>query len=462
MKALATRADAFMTRHFTRPSISWKQSMAIVLPIIAEHLFTTLFGLLNTAMISSSGVTSLSAVSLVDSLNTFLFVIYTGISTGAGVVVANYRGRKDAEKLHEASVQAVTWVTLFTLMTSLFIIIFHVPLLKLLFGAAEQEVMDKARLYLLGGSLSLPFLGVTTAICGVLRGIGEGRTSLIYTGISTAKYVLLNVLFLSVLEMGIPGLILSITLSRTLNVPLLLLLLKWRHSRFTFKWKEFFHLNYKMFRGILKIGVPCATEQLFFTGGRLVTQSIIVVLGTNAIVTYNISYSIMALSQAIVTPISTAMFTISGICMGSNRPKDVRDLTKSYVGLGSALYVVSLGIIIWLFDYLVGFYHAPAEVIPLIYQCVLITGIAQPFIHCLAFMLPAVFRAVGDGLYSTIVTLIVMWVVRVFGGYVLGVWCGMGALGIWIAMVLDWVVRVGIFVVHFKGDKWLTHNVISD
>ena len=164
--------------------------MAIVLPIIAEHLFTTLFGLLNTAMISSSGVTSLSAVSLVDSLNTFLFVIYTGISTGAGVVVANYRGSKDEVKLHEASVQAVTWVTLFTLMTTLFILVFHVPLLKLLFGAAEQEVMDKARLYLLGGSLSLPFLGVTTAICGVLRGIGEGRTSLIYTGISTAKYVM--------------------------------------------------------------------------------------------------------------------------------------------------------------------------------------------------------------------------------------------------------------------------------
>lgn len=461
MKALAARADAFMARFFTRPSITWTQSMAIVLPIIAEHLFTTLFGLLNTAMISSSGVTSLSAVSLVDSLNTFLFVIYTGIATGAGVVVANYRGRKDEEKLHEASVQAVTWVTFFTLMTSAFIIIFHVPLLKLLFGAAEQEVMDKARLYLLGGSLSLPFMGITTSMCGVMRGIGEGRTTLIYTGISTIKYVLLNVLFLNVLDMGIPGLIISIALSRTLNIPLLLLLVKWKKSKFTFKFKEFFHLNMKMFRGILKIGVPCATEQLFFTGGRLVTQSIIVILGTNAIVTYNISYSIMALSQAMVTPISTAMFTISGICMGNNRPQDVRDLTKSYIGLGSILYVVSLAITVALFDFLVGFYNAPAEVVPLIYQCVLITGIAQPFIHCLAFMLPSVFRAVGDGMHSTMATLIIMWVIRVFGGYVLGVWCGMGALGIWVAMVMDWVVRVGVFVVRFKGDKWLGHKVID-
>ena len=89
------RFQKFLDHWFTTPSIDWRQSMAIVIPHVAEHLFTVLFGLLNTGMISSSGVTSLSAVSLVDTLNNFLFVFYIGISTGAGVVVANYRGRND-------------------------------------------------------------------------------------------------------------------------------------------------------------------------------------------------------------------------------------------------------------------------------------------------------------------------------------------------------------------------------
>ena len=209
MTAIFDRAERFMTRHFTRPSITWRQSVTIVIPLIAENLFSTLFGLLNTGMISASGVTSLSAVSLVDTLNTFLFVFYSGIATGACVVVANYRGKGNPKELHESMCQAVTSVTLFTIITTIFVILFNKPLLTMLFGAAEEEVMEKAQLYMLGGALSLPLLGYVTAICGVLRGIGEGRISLVYTMISSIAYVLLNVLFLTVLGWGIPGLILA-------------------------------------------------------------------------------------------------------------------------------------------------------------------------------------------------------------------------------------------------------------
>ena len=70
--AVGVRADGFLTRCFTRPSITWRQAFAILLPLMAENLFIQMFSLLNTAMISASGVTSLSAVSLVDTLNSFL------------------------------------------------------------------------------------------------------------------------------------------------------------------------------------------------------------------------------------------------------------------------------------------------------------------------------------------------------------------------------------------------------
>jgi len=451
-----------MTRHFTRPSITWRQSVTIVIPLIAENLFTTLFGLLNTGMISASGVAALSAVSLVDTLNTFLFVFYSGIATGACVVVATYRGRGGDAKLHESMVQAVTSVTLFTLVTALFVIAFNTPLLNMLFGSAEKDVMDNARLYMLGGALTLPLLGITTAVCGVLRGIGEGRISLVYTMISTGIYVLLNVVFLTILKLGIPGLILSISLNRITNIPLILFLMKKGHSAFRARFREFFRINFKMLGSIMKIGLPCAMEQLFFTGGRLVTQSMIVPMGTNAIVTYNVSYSIMTLSQCLVNPVNTAMFTVAGICMGNNRPEDVRSLTKSYFVFNTCSYVFSLGMVLLLFNSLVHFYHAPEELVSEIFLYVMITSISQPIIHNAAFMLPSVFRAVGDGNYCTVVSLIIMWVVRVFLGYVLGVRMGMGVLGIWIAMDLDWLVRALIFPLRFRGTKWLEHRPITD
>ena len=459
MKQMVIR---LMDKHLSRPSISWQQSFAIVLPLVAEHLFTIIFGLLNTGMISSSGVTSLSAVSLVDSLNQFLFVFYTGIATGASVVVANYRGRSDQQKLHEASIQAVSSVTLFTIVTALFIIVFHRALLTLLFDSVEEEIMQKARLYLLGGAITLPLVGVTHSVCAVLRGIGEGRTSLGYTIWATVIYAGLNVLFLTVLNWGVPGLVLSVTLSRILNVTILLALVKRSHSQFTFRFREFFRIDFSMLRSIMKVGFPCAAEQLFFTGGRLVTQTIIAPMGTNAIVTYNIAYSIMLLNQALASPITTSMFTITGICMGHNRPQDARDLGKSFIGFNSILYVFMSMLTMLLFPYLVRFYNAPQETVDIIRACVLITAVVHPFLHSIGFTLPAVFRAAGDGLYCTVSVLTIMWVVRVFGGLVLGTWLGMGVMGVWLAMVLDWVVRVILFPIRFKGDRWLRHKVLPD
>ena len=170
----------------------------------------------------------------------------------------------------------------------------------------------------------------------------------------------------------------------------------------------------------------------------------------------------MTLSQCLVNPVNTAMFTIAGICMGNNRPEDVRSLTKSYFVFNTCSYVFSLGMILLLFKGLVNFYHAPAELVSEIFLYVMITSISQPIIHNAAFMLPSVFRAVGDGNYCTVVSLIIMWVVRVFAGYLLGVRMGMGVLGIWIAMDLDWLVRALIFPIRFRGTKWLEHRPIAD
>ena len=456
------RADAFLTRHFTRPSITWRQASVILLPLVAETLFTNLFSLLNTAMVSSSGVTSLSAVSLVDTLNSFLFVFYLGVSTGASVVVANYRGRRDEKKLHDASVQAVSLVTAFTLGTTAVILLFHGPLLRLLFGQAEAEVMDKARMYMVGNALTLPVLGVTTSTCAVLRGIGEGKTSLSFTLVSTTKYVLFNVLFLRILNLGIPGLILAISLSRALDLAVLIFLLRRTHTRFVFRFRELLRLHRDIAAAIMAVGVPVFIEQLFFTGGRVATQALLVPMGTNATAAYNISYSLMSFSQILVNSVSASMYTIMGICVGARREKDVRELTRSYFLLCTGLYVLSIGVMYLYFGGLIRFYSAPEEIVPLIFLCAMSTTVAQPFIHNFAFLLPNVLRAAGDGTFCTVASLTVMWVCRVGGGWLLGTKLGMGVQGIWLAMLIDWVARAVLFPLRFRGSGWLRHQLLGD
>ena len=453
--SILTKIGAFFDKKYSCSSITWKQARAIVLPIIAENIFTVMFGLLNTGMISSSGVTSLSAVSLVDTLNNFLFVFFQGISTGASVVIARYRGSKNESMLHESSVQSVTVVTLFSTVTAFIIVVFHSLLLKLLFGAVEQDIMDKARIYLIGGAITLPLMGCFNAVCGVLRGIGEGKTSLYMVCFGSLVYVVFNILFLKVLNMGIKGLIISIALQRILQLCFAFLMIRKTKSQFKFKFRELLHVNFPVLKSIIKFGMPCAAENMFFTAGRLVTQVIIVPMGTYAIASYNIAYSIMILNQGLTSPVNTSMFTIIGICLGNKNVKDARLMAKRYMILNFFLFILAFGIVFLSLPLLLSFYNAPQETVRLITTCLLISGLAHPVLHTLGFTLPAIFRAAGDGVYCTVTVLIIMWVVRVFGGLVLGTWCGMGILGVWIAMILDWVVRSVLFPIRFKGDKWL-------
>ena len=169
----------------------------------------------------------------------------------------------------------------------------------------------------------------------------------------------------------------------------------------------------------------------------------------------------MILSQIPVTSVCTGMFTITGICMGSGREQDVRDLTKSYFAVNTLLYVLSIGAISLLFRNLVAFYHAPEEIVDTIFRCVMISTIAQPFIHNLAFMFPYVFRAAGDGTFCTVVSLLIMWLFRVLGGWILGSLLGFGVMGVWIAMLIDWIARAVVFPIRFRSGKWLRHKVLN-
>ena len=461
MQRVMTSCDRFLTKHFTRPSITWRESFAIILPLIAENVVAQMTTLINSAMISASGVTSLAAVTLVDTLNAFLNVFYLGISVGASIVVANYRGMGDMKKLHESCVQAVTAVTLFTTGTALLIILFHKQILLLLFGQAEQEVMEKATLYLLGGAITFPVIGVTAATCGVWRGIGEGKNSLFFSICSAVTYMLTNIIFLNILDLGITGLVLSLGVSRLMNLLTVKLIKKLTHSTFRFKMKELLHIDKGVFGSILKMGMPVAIENMFFQGGRLVTSVIIVPMGTNATVIYNVGYAIMQLTQTFVGAVSTALYTIVGICFGAKRKQDVKDLTKTYFWVNTVLYALMLVFFPLYFNPLVSLYHPTQEIIHDIWICAFTTTLAQPIIHNLAFMLAYVFRAAGDGNYCTIASLIIMWGVRIFGSLVIGRWMGFGVIGVWSALLIDWVVRAVVYPLHYKKGKWLTHKVIE-
>ncbi|GGF66616.1 MATE family multidrug exporter [Paenibacillus albidus] len=454
------RGHLFLDKYFTGESIDYRQMIALFLPLLIDQAFVVGLNLVNTAMISSSGVAAVSAVSMIDSLNIFLISVFIAVSTGGTVVVAQYKGSGNELMVSKAAAGAVSSVSLMALCIGLFGIILHNPLLQLLFGSASPEVMDHARTYLIGSSVSYLGIAVVEAVCGALRGIGRTTASLYLSLIMNLLYVALNFVFINGLNMGVLGMTLSVNIARYIGAACALYYLFRLDSSLHIKLRDLLLLNWSMLKKIMFIGLPFAAEQMFFNGGKILTQIFIVSLGTYAIATNAIVSSLAGVMQIPANALSLTLITVVGQCMGGRQVQDARKFVKSFLVLSSASFVL-MGVLILPFFYpLVSLFHPPAEIVGDIFIVLLINTIAQIPLWSASFITPSALRAAGDSKFTSMVSMLSMWLFRVVLGYLLGIVFGFGIIGVWLAMNIEWGIRGTIFLKRFFGDKWVRHRLI--
>ncbi|MBT2289009.1 MATE family efflux transporter [Paenibacillus albidus] len=454
------RSHLFLDKYFSGESIDYRQMIALFLPLLIDQAFVVGLNLVNTAMISSSGVAAVSAVSMIDSLNIFLISVFIAVSTGGTVVVAQYKGSGNELMVSKAAAGAVSSVSLMALCIGLFGIILHNPLLQLLFGSASPEVMDHARTYLIGSSVSYLGIAVVEAVCGALRGIGRTTASLYLSLIMNLLYVALNFVFINGLNMGVLGMTLSVNIARYIGAACALYYLFRLDSSLHIKLRDLLLLNWSMLKKIMFIGLPFAAEQMFFNGGKILTQIFIVSLGTYAIATNAIVSSLAGVMQIPANALSLTLITVVGQCMGGRQVQDARKFVKSFLVLSSASFVL-MGVLILPFFYpLVSLFHPPAEIVGDIFIVLLINTIAQIPLWSASFITPSALRAAGDSKFTSMVSMLSMWLFRVVLGYLLGIVFGFGIIGVWLAMNIEWGIRGTIFLKRFYGDKWVRHRLI--
>ncbi len=455
------RLRRWLAGHFTGESIDHRQLISLVLPILIDQMFIFGLALVNTVMISSSGMAAVSAVHMVDSINILLISTFLAIATGGTVVIAQYRGSGNDEMVRKAAASTISAVCLFALVISLLVIVCYKPILNVLFGAADPDVSRLAGIYLVGSGISFFGVALREAVCGVLRGIGKTRVTLALSLIMNVSYVLLNVLFLYVLDLGVFGMAISVVISRYLAAVCALYYMLRLDTSFGFHLRDAFRLNMEMLRKIWYIGFPFASEQLFFNGGKLLTQIFIVGMGTSAVAVNAIAGSIAMVAQIAPIAFSIAIVTVVGQCVGRGNIADARKLTRSFLWLASFAFILMAALIIPLVQPIIGLFQPPNEIRSDIAIIVIVNAIVMIPLWSLSFLLPNALRAAGDSRFTSITAMITMWTVRIVLGYLLGVTLQLGVLGIWTAMQLEWIVRSAFFLWRYKGESWYRHRLVE-
>lgn len=450
-----------LDKYLSASSIDYRYMLAIFYPILIDQAFLLSLNMVNTAMISSSGVAAISAVNMIDALNLFLIGVFVAVATGGTVVVAQYQGNGNDLMVSKAAANTVSSVFLLSLCVSLLVVLFYQPAIRILFGTASAEVIDNAQVYLLGSGISYVGIAVVSAVCGALRGIGKTKPTLVLSLFMNLTYVLLNVVFINLLDMGVFGMVIAVNIARYSAAICSIFYLVKMDTHLHFQIWDTFRLHMSMLKKIMFIGLPFALEQMFFNGGKMVTQVFIVSLGTYALATNAISSSLAGVSQIPSSALAITLITIVGQCMGSRNVEDARKITNLFFWLSSIFLFIMGLLILLLFQPLVGMFHPPAEIVDDIFTIILINCIAQILMWSISFVLPSTLRAAGDSKFTSVVAMLSMWLVRIVLGYILGIMLHYGIVGIWVAMNVEWGVRGSIFLWRFLGKKWHQHRLID-
>ncbi len=433
--------------------------MSFFAPVFIEQLCISICSLITSSTLGGLGTAEVSGFNLVETLNYFLMQVMLAMGTGTAVVVAQFRGKNDPVGAGRVAVQALYFFVCFSIVLMGGILIFHRPILNLVLGRAEPAVYDNGRIFLITSTCSLPIF-MTYSICtNSVRGSGFPRKTMPATIMTNGSYAFFSWLFVKLgLGMYSPGFALMV--ARLCGASYGLWLMHRGNPHLHIPSLRIGKPDFSLIGKVLFIGIPISIEGLIFQGGRLLTQTFVVPLGTNSMAANGIANN---MSNLMLVPGSTfhlSLVPIVGKFIGSDNPKRARSAARTGVFIASLMHACTCAAAFLLRDQYIGLYHQPEAVNSIIRSLFLPYYFLMPALWSISFVLPNALRAAGDVRFNLIGSIGSMILFRLVLSYVFTKYTGFGVNGIWYAMYVDWVVRCTWFLIRFHGDKWTKMKVV--
>lgn len=437
-----------------------KQLRLLIYPLIIEQILAVTVGMVDTMMISYAGEEAMSGVSLVDMINNLLISIFAAIATGGAVVVSQYLGHKDEKMSGKAAEQLITVSTLIALGFTVFSIVFRGPVLSLLFGKVEAEVMENALVYFLISAYSFPFLAIFNACAAIYRSMGNSKISMQVSVGMNIFNAIGNAILIFWFQMGSAGAALSTLAARMVAAIYMMVLVARKDNQVTVRYSRLFTLDHSMAGRILHVAIPSGVENGLFQLGRVLVVSIISLFGTAQIAANAVANNLDSMGCIAGQAMNLAMITVVGQCMGAGEKQQAVYYTKK---LWKITYVITFCVnvvILFSLPWILNIYTLSPEAYRYAYILVWIHNGIAILLWPTAFTMPNALRAAGDVKFTMYISILSMGMFRIVFSIILGIYLGWGAIGVWIAMVIDWIFRASMFVWRFCKKKWLEFKVI--
>ena len=250
----------------------WKKIVFFTVPMLVGNIAQQLYNTVDSVVVGNYvGDNALAAVGSAGPILNLLLVLFVGISVGAGIIVSQYFGAKEREKLSGTIGNCITLTAVATIFVMVVASLVSRPLLELL--DTPESIIDWCQSYLLIlfiGSAGLAFYNI---LSGILRGLGDSMSALAYLLVSTVLNIVLDLVFVAKLDMGVSGVALATVIAQLISALLCFLRLSKMVDLFDMK-PRYLKLEKHHALKIIRLGLPSGITQAIFSMAMIVVQSL--------------------------------------------------------------------------------------------------------------------------------------------------------------------------------------------
>lgn len=432
----------------------------LILPLFVEQFLLMFVGIADTFVVSFSSEADVSGVSLVTSFNTVLIFLFTALSSGGAVIISQYIGKRDDRNASQAASQLLLVSVLISVVLSALILVFRNPLLRLLFGKIETDVMLACESYLVITTFSLPALAVYDAGAALCRSIGKTNVTMYISAVTNIINVVGNFIGVFVLHLGAAGVAYPSLITRILSAAAVTIYCFNGKLSVKYDVSSIVKWDGSLQKKIMGIALPNGVENGVHQLVKVALSSMVALFGTYQIAANGVAQSIWSLASIMGLAMAPVYTTVIGQCMGA-RDIDAANFYFKKLNRITLILSVAWNALIFAITPLIVRYSAISEeakalVIWLVLINNIFYGLAYPFAGSLGNGL----RAAGDVKFTMVTSITLTIAARLLFSALFGLVLGWGVIGIAIGMSMDLVFRGAIFIWRLKSQKWTRFHLI--
>lgn len=339
----------------------WKAILWFSIPMLVGNLFQQLYNTVDSYVVGnfvSSG--ALAAVGQSTPIINTLVGFFTGLATGAGVVIAQYFGGNHLNKMKKAIHTSIA----LTLILCVLFTILGIGLSKqiLILIGSPDSVMAPASLYLRIYFGGISFVCIYNMGSGILRAVGDSKTPLYYLIVASIINIILDFVFVLYFHMGVAGAGWATFIAQGISALLVMIKLVFSKEIYKVEFKDI-SIDMPILKKIIEIGIPTALQQSIVSFSNVMVQSYINSFGANAVAGYTSYVKIDGFLQLPIQSFAMAITTFTGQNIGAHAIDRVKKGLRTTMAMTFGVTTIGVLIIYIFGEQLVGIFSSDPEVI---------------------------------------------------------------------------------------------------